>query len=61
MGWGYERPFLANESAATAGEDGRAVGEACPDYWLLLAEAHMNRRRFGGVAKVALSWNHLHK
>jgi len=41
------RALVVDESAATAGEDRRTVVKHARYYWLLLAEGHLNRRRFG--------------
>src|ERR1022692_490955 len=46
-----DRELVADEFAATAGENGRAIGEACPYYWLMLAESHLTRRLFGGMVR----------
>jgi hypothetical protein len=47
--------LVADEFAATTGEDGRTAGETCAFYWLLLEEGYLNRRRFRAMlGRIAL-------
>src|SRR5450759_1140317 len=49
------RELVADESAATAGQDRRTASEHARYYWLLLAEKHLTRRRFGAMlGRIAL-------
>jgi hypothetical protein len=41
---------VVDQSAATAGEDGRLIKHA-RYYWLLLAESHLTRRLFGSMLR----------
>jgi hypothetical protein len=42
---------VADQSAATSGEDGRALDKHARHCWLLLVERHLTRRRFGGMLR----------
>jgi len=42
--------LVADQLAATAGEDGRLVKHA-RYYWLLLAGSHLTRRLFGAMVQ----------
>ena len=49
---GANRELVADELAATAGEDGRTAGEArYRYYWLLLAESHLTRQLFRSMVR----------
>ena len=43
------RELVADEPAATASEDRRAAVKHARYSWLLLAEGHLSRRRFGAM------------
>jgi len=45
-----DREVVLDELTATAGEDRRPVGKACP-LLLLLAESHLTRRLFGSMQR----------
>jgi hypothetical protein len=44
-----DRDVVLDQLAATAGEDWRPVGKACPLLLLLLAESHLIRRLIGSM------------
>ncbi len=47
------KELVADELAAVLREDRRTVGETCARYyWLLLAEGHLTRERFGSMLKI---------
>ena len=46
-----DRELVADEFAATVGEDRRTTGKHARYYWLLLAEGHLNRRRFAAMLR----------
>ena len=44
-------PLVADQFAATVGEDRRQAGQARRHSWLLLAESHLTRRLFGSMVR----------
>ncbi len=47
---------VPDELAAAIGQNRRRTGEACARYyWLLLAEGHLTRQRFGSMLRMIVA------
>ncbi len=47
-----DQELVADEFRAAFGQDRRTAGETCARYyWLLLAEGHLTRQRFGSILR----------